>query len=64
MHNCVKCTEEKKFIRTDFDVIGKTYYKVNRDTIMCYRHWHQENQPYYQIKGDYHSVVKEMEKTH
>lgn len=60
MQNCAKCLEEHKVLKTEFDVIGKTYYKVNRNTILCHRHWYQEKQPPYQISGDYHSVVKEL----
>jgi hypothetical protein len=62
MINCIKCTEEKKYILNNFDTIGKTFYKIDNDTIMCYRHWHQENQPDYHIKGDYNTILKEMEK--
>lgn len=59
MKNCKKCLEEGKEITSSFDVVGKTYYKiVDGDDILCYRHWHQEGQPKYDVKGDYEIMMK------
>ena len=60
MHNCVKCTEEKRTIKNDFDVVGKTYYKIDKNTILCYRHWYQLKKPSYQVAGDYYTVTKDI----
>lgn len=61
--NCTECTKEGKIKLNEFDTVGKTYYKMYQYkneplTILCYRHWHQQNQPPYQLEGDYHSIFK------
>ena len=62
MQNCINCSKENKILRSSFDVIGKTYYKINKDTVMCYRHWYQSGRPKYQLSGDYYSIIRELNK--
>jgi len=63
MENCPKCSKENKFLRNSFDVVGKTFYKINKDTFLCHRHWYQLKKPPYQISGDYDCIIKEIYKS-
>jgi hypothetical protein len=45
IHQCVKCNEEQKYIKKNFD------------TILCYRHWYQNDKPKPEIFGSYEKVV-------
>jgi hypothetical protein len=62
MQNCPKCSKEGKFLRTSFDIVGKTFYKINKDTFLCYRHWYQLKKPPYQISGEYDCIIREINK--
>ena len=52
MDNCKECLQ----LETMFDTIGKTYYRLDEEKVLCYRHWHQANQPKFVDKGDYHEI--------
>ena len=58
MDNCKQCKE----VITSYDVIGKTYYILEDDSVLCYRHWHQERRPKYISKGDYNEVFFKYKK--
>ena len=52
MDNCKECLQ----IQTMFDTIGKTYYRIDEEKVLCYRHWHQANRPKFVHKGDYREI--------
>ena len=63
LDNCTECTTEGRQISDVFTTVGKTYYKLHQYKneplrILCYRHWHQKNEPPYELKGDYSSIFK------
>ena len=63
LDNCTECIKEGKEIVDPFSTVGKTYFKLYQYKdeplrILCYRHWHQKNQPLYELKGDYNSIFK------
>jgi hypothetical protein len=62
MENCPKCSQEGKSLTSPFQVVGKTYYKIDKDTFLCYRHWYQSKKRKYQISGDYYSIIREINK--
>jgi hypothetical protein len=62
-YQCKKCLEEGKSIKSDFDTVTKTFYKMQGDEeILCFKHWHQSNRPKEQYKGIYESVCLFIEK--
>jgi len=53
MEGCKECKQPTN----QFDIIGKTYYKLDCDnTIVCYRHWHQMGRPKFNQKGEYSEI--------
>jgi hypothetical protein len=36
-----------------FGLIGKTFYVLGNDNILCYRHWYQCDTPECELFGDY-----------
>lgn len=40
-----------------FYSIGKTYYRIDEETVLCYRHWHQQNRPKFVDKGDCDDIL-------
>jgi hypothetical protein len=59
MKNCLKCIEENRPLESEFQVIGRTFYKISKDVILCHRHWHQLKQPDYKLKGYYFDILQE-----
>ena len=45
---CRVCAKQPKF-----GVVGKTFYVVDRDNILCHRHWYQCDSPECEFKGEY-----------
>ena len=57
MEHCKNCPE----ITDVFYTIGKTYYRLEDKSVLCYRHWHQANKPKYTFKGEYYDVFSKSE---
>lgn len=57
IHQCIRCNEEQKYIKNNFDTVSKTYYKLKNNTILCYRHWYQNGKPKPEIFGSYEKIV-------
>jgi len=45
---CKMCAKLPKF-----GLIGKTFYVLGNDNILCYRHWYQCDTPECELFGDY-----------
>jgi hypothetical protein len=45
---CRMCAKQPKF-----GLIGKTFYVLGNDNILCHRHWYQCNTPECELFGDY-----------
>lgn len=45
---CRMCDKQPKF-----GLVGKTFYVIDKDNILCHRHWHQSNTPECELSGDY-----------
>jgi len=45
---CRMCAKLPKF-----GLIGKTFYVLGNDNILCYRHWYQCDTPECELFGDY-----------
>lgn len=45
---CRMCAKQPKF-----GLIGKTFYVLDKDNILCHRHWHQCDAPECELFGDY-----------
>lgn len=63
LNNCTECTKEGKELTDIYTTVGKTYFKLYQykdepERILCYRHWYQKNQPYYELHGDYNTIFK------
>jgi hypothetical protein len=56
MDGCKKCKEYNSL----YETIGKTYYKMKDDSILCYRHWHQANKPEFIEFGEYMSIYSKI----
>lgn len=56
MENCPKCDH----ITNMFQTIGKTYYRLDEENVLCYRHWHQEGRPKSVDKGEYSEVFSKQ----
>jgi hypothetical protein len=56
MDNCTQCSN----ITTLFDTIGKTYYRLDEETVLCYRHWHQLNRPKAYDKGEHYQIFSKQ----
>lgn len=54
MQNCSKCSP----IKNIFDTVGKTYYLLEDDSLLCYRHWYQEGKPKYKKKDEYNAAIR------
>ena len=56
MEGCIICNKENRQINTVYDSIGKTYYKLEDYSVVCYRHWYQKDRPKVIEKGDYEEM--------
>lgn len=45
---CKMCAKQPRF-----GIIGKTFYVVDKDNILCHRHWYQDGTPEYELHGEY-----------
>jgi hypothetical protein len=64
MYQCDQCNKEEVFYKTQFDVVGKTFFS-DRITkkLLCFRHWHQLGRPDYKYIGDYENISKLLKAT-
>jgi hypothetical protein len=42
------CAKQPKF-----GIVGRTFYVLDNDNILCHRHWYQCNTPQCELFGDY-----------
>jgi hypothetical protein len=56
MDNCKQCT---KPITSSYDAVCKTYYRLEDLSVLCYRHWHQANRPWFGDTGEHSEVFCE-----
>ena len=45
---CRMCAKQPKF-----GLVGKTFYVLDKNNILCHRHWHQCDNPECELSGDY-----------
>jgi hypothetical protein len=48
---CRVCAKQPKF-----GIIGKTFYLLDSDNILCYRHWYQHGTPEFEFHGEYEDL--------
>lgn len=48
---CRMCAKHPKF-----GLVGKTFYLLDKDNILCHRHWYQCDTPECELVGDYEDL--------
>jgi hypothetical protein len=56
MEGCKECKEYSSL----YDTVGKTYYKLEDHSILCYRHWHQAGKPEFKEFGEYINLYSKL----